>query len=92
MGRGNALDAVGIRLVHPLQELAGIGRERLDEAPLPLGIQRVEGQRGFPRAGHTGDDDLLVQRDVQVDALEVVYPDAPKGDGVRVLGHGTLLL
>jgi hypothetical protein len=37
-GGRDALDAVGPELVHPLEELAGVGREGLDVAPLPLEV------------------------------------------------------
>jgi hypothetical protein len=45
--RRQALDQVHVRLFHQLQELAGVGRERLDVAALALGVERVEGQRGL---------------------------------------------
>ena len=44
-GRRDALDTVHPRLVHSIQELAGIGRKRLHVAPLPFRIHRVEGER-----------------------------------------------
>ena len=81
-GRGDALDEVGVGLVHPLQELAGVGRERFDVAALAFGVEGVEGQGGFPRAADAGDDDELVEGDVQVDVLQVVDPDAAENDRV----------
>jgi hypothetical protein len=39
-----AFDQVDIRLFHQLQKLPGVGRQRLDIAPLPLGVQGVEGE------------------------------------------------
>jgi len=44
------LDEVHVRLVHLLQELAGVGREGLDVAPLPLGVYGVERQGRFSGA------------------------------------------
>ena len=41
----DALDVVAFRLAHPPEELPGIGRQALDIAALPLGVERVEGQR-----------------------------------------------
>ena len=79
-GGADAVDAVDIRLLHPLEELPGVRRERLHVAPLPLGVDRVEGQRGLPRAAHTGDDDQPLLRERQVDVLEVVRPGAPDDD------------
>ena len=37
--------AVHVRLLHHLKELTGVGRQRLDVAPLALGIDRIEGER-----------------------------------------------
>jgi len=56
----------------PLEKLTSIGREGLDITPLPLGIERVEGERAFPRAARPGDDDQLVPGEVDVDPLQVV--------------------
>ena len=42
--RGNAFDAVNLRLVHAVEKLPRIRREGLDIAALTLGIQRVEHQ------------------------------------------------
>ena len=49
-GRRDAVDAVDLRLVHAVEELARVGREGLDVAALALGVERVEGQRGLARA------------------------------------------
>ena len=46
--RRDALDAVDVRLLHPLEKLAGVGGERLDIPPLPFGVDGVEGERGLP--------------------------------------------
>ena len=83
--RAEALDVVDIRLLHHLQKLPRIGRERLDIAPLPLGIDRVEGQRRLARAGQPGDDRQRVARDVDVDVLEVVLARAAHAD--EFFGH-----
>jgi len=42
--RRKPLDQVHIRLFHQLQKLPRIGRQRFHIAPLPLGIQGVEGE------------------------------------------------
>src|SRR5690606_7630712 len=72
---------------HHLQELAGIGRQALDIAPLPLGIDGVEGERRLARAGQAGHDDQLVARQVEIDVLEVVLARAANGDEFLVR-HG----
>ena len=81
--RRQALDHVDIGLVHQLQELARIGREALDIAALPFGIERVEGQAGLARARQPGDDDQRVLRQVEVDVLQVVGAGAPHRDQRR---------
>ena len=42
-----ALNAVDVGPFHGAQKLAGVAAEGLHVAPLPLGKQRVEGERGF---------------------------------------------
>ncbi len=42
--RRQALDQVNIRLLHQLQKLPGVGRQRFDITPLALGVQGVEGE------------------------------------------------
>ena len=49
-GRREALDDVDVGLLHLAQELAGVGGERLDVAPLALGVDGVEGERRLARA------------------------------------------
>jgi hypothetical protein len=46
-GGREAVDLVDVRLLHHLQELPRIGREAFDIAALALGIDGVEGERGF---------------------------------------------
>ena len=92
-GRRQAVDLVDVRLLHHLQELAGIGRQPLDVAALALGIDRVEGERRLARARQAGQHDQLVARQVEVDVLEIVLARAADRDelarGRAVVGHGT---
>ncbi len=85
-GRGDALDALGLRPVHAIEKLPGIGREGLDVPPLSFGIDRVEGQRGLARAADAGDDHEAVRRQTHVDAFEIVLAGALYDDDV-VAGH-----
>jgi len=48
-GGREPFDRIDVGLAHLFEELTGIGRERFDVAPLPLGIDRVEGQRRLAR-------------------------------------------
>ena len=79
-GRRDALDGIDERLVHAVEELPDVGRERLHVAALPLGIERVEGERGFPRSGRAGDDGEFPERDVEVEAPQVVLAATTEGD------------
>ena len=55
-GGRDAVDLVDFGLFHALQELAGVGGERLHIAPLALGIDGVENERRFAGAGDAGHD------------------------------------
>jgi hypothetical protein len=43
-------------------------------------MQRVENQRGLARSAQAGDYDVFSQREIEVEALKVVLPDAPQPD------------
>ena len=60
--RRQAVDLVDVGLLHHLQELARIGRQRFDVAPLSLGVDGVEGERRFARAGQPRKHHELVAR------------------------------
>ncbi|GAB4002556.1 hypothetical protein GCM10029992_41100 [Glycomyces albus] len=79
-GRGQALDEVDVGLVHLAQELAGVGRERLDVAALALGEDGVERQGRLAGARQPGEDDQGVPWEVEVDVLEVVLAGAAHDD------------
>ena len=68
-GGREAVDLVDIRLLHHFQELPRIGREQFDIAALAFGIDGVEGERGFARAGQAGEHHQRIARDVEVDVL-----------------------
>ncbi|SIK38291.1 Uncharacterised protein [Mycobacteroides abscessus subsp. abscessus] len=71
-GRGQALDEVDVGLVHLAEEHPGVRGQGLDVAALPLGEDRVEGERRLPRSGESGEDDHGVARERDLDVLEVV--------------------
>ena len=83
-GRREAVDLVDIRLLHHLQELSGIGRERLDVAALTLGIDGIEGERRLAGTGQAGEHHELVPRHHEVDVLQVVLPRPAHGDHTRI--------
>ena len=75
-GRAQPLDLVDVRLLHQAEELARVGRERLDVAALPLGVDGVERQARLAGAGQPGDHHQLIAWDLQVDVLQVVLARA----------------
>ena len=89
-GGRQAVDLVDVRLLHHLQELPRVGRKAFHIAALALGIDGVESERGFARAGQAGEHHELVARDVEVDILEIVLARAADGDhaGVALLAAG----
>src|SRR5207247_3459052 len=74
--RAEPVDRVDVRLLHHLQELARVRRERLYVAALALRVDRVEGQAGLAGAREAGDADQLVAGQPDGDILEVVLPRA----------------
>src|SRR5581483_10173978 len=74
--RREAVDRVDVRLLHHLQELPRVGGERLDIPPLPLGVDRVEGEARLPGPRESGDADQALARQADGDVLEVVLPGA----------------
>ena len=91
--RRQALDQVDVGLAHQFQELAGIGRQALDIAPLALGVDGVESQRALARPRQPGQHHQLAARDVHADVLQVVLARAAHADEIQLFGHavpGTL--
>ena len=56
-GGAEAADVVHFGFFHLPQELPRIGREAFDVAPLPFGVDGVEGEGGFAAAADAGEDD-----------------------------------
>ena len=78
--RRHAVDAIDRRPVHAVEELARVGAEGLDVAPLPFGIQRVEHQARLARAARAGDHRHLAGAQIEVEVLEVVLSGAADAD------------
>ena len=81
--RRHALDAVDVGPLHALEELARVGRQRLDVAALPFGVDGVEGERRLARPADAGHDREPARRERHVDVLQVVRPRAADDDGTE---------
>jgi hypothetical protein len=88
--RREAADVVHLGLLLRAQELPGVRGEGLHVAPLPLGVEGVEGERGLARPGDAGEHHQPVARELHVHSLEVVLASTPDDDGVR--SHAPTLL
>ena len=84
--RREALEAVHQGLGHPLEELLGVGRQRLDVPALAFGVDGVECQGALAGAGGTGHDRERAVREVYGDALQVVLASVDDADDG--IGHG----
>ena len=87
-GGGQAFDHVHVGLVHLAQELPRIGRKRVDIAPPPLGIDRVERKRRFAGAGKPREYAQRVARDLHIHIFQVVFARTAHEDGIS---HSCLL-
>ena len=79
-GGRNAVDPLGLGLFQSLQKLPRVGGKALDVAALPFGIEGVEREAALAAAAEAAEDDQLAMRDVEVDRLQVMNPNAPQRD------------
>ncbi len=86
--RRQAFNLIDIRLLQLIEELPRIRRQRFDVFPLSLGIDGIERQRRFSRAGQAGDDDQLIAGDIDVNVFEIVLAGAADSDGFSNHRHG----
>ena len=82
-GRRNAFHVVDIRPLHALQELARVGRQRLDVAALTFRVDRIECQRRLPRSADARHNRQPPRRERHVDVLQVVGAGTPDDDGTK---------
>ena len=85
-GRRQAAELLVLGLLHLPEELPRIGRQRLDVAALPLGVERVERQRRLARPRHAGEHHQRALGDLQLIDGEVVLARAPHDDEVGLVG------
>ncbi len=80
--RRQTLDALHVGPLHLLEELPRVGRKRFDIASLPLGIERVEGERRLARSRQARHHDEAISRQLEVDGPQVVGAGTAHTDGV----------
>src|SRR5438067_284260 len=80
-----SVNMVNIGLLHLVQELTGIGRQRLDIAALSLCKNGIEGQATLARTGETSDDHQLITRNGHINIFQIVLTSTT--DNYFVLGH-----
>src|SRR5215216_5907090 len=78
--RREAVDVVGIGLIHLAEELPGVGGEALHVAALPLRVDGVECKRRLPATGEPGHHHHHVPRHGDRYVLEVVFARPPHDD------------
>ena len=59
-----------------MEEASGIRRYGFEVAPLRLGIERAEGERGFAGAGDSSEDDQRIAGNLDIHTLQVVLARA----------------
>ncbi len=77
-------EIIDIRLLQLTEELTRVTGQRLDVAPLPFGVKRVESQGAFPRTADAGENDELIAGQIEVDVAEIVLACAANDDGVVI--------
>ena len=71
-GRAEAFNGIHVGALDLVEKLARVGGESFHIAALALGVDGVEGERAFARAGKTGDDGERVARNAHVDVAQIV--------------------
>src|SRR5581483_9492172 len=79
-GGREALNDVHFGAFHLIEELASVGGKRFDVTALALGVNGIEGERGFAGTGKAGDNSEGITGDFEADVLEVVLARAPNDE------------
>ena len=74
---GQSFDAFHIGLLHLPQELSRVGGQGFHVTSLTLRIDRIECQRGFTGAGHTGEYHQFISGNVHINVFQVMFIGAP---------------
>ena len=86
--RRDSANFVDARLVHAVEELPHVGTERFDVAALAFRVDRVEGERRFAAPARAGDDGQFAQRQIEIDALEIVLTRPSNLDATALSWRG----
>ncbi len=82
-GGTQPLDSLDVGLRQLLQELARVRAERLDIAPLALGVDRIECERRFPRTARAREDDDFATGQTDAYIFQVVLAGANYDETVQ---------
>ena len=74
---------IDVGLGELLEELPRVGRQRLDVAALPLGVDGVERERRLARAARPGDDDQAIAGELAADVSKVVLARAANDQAIH---------
>src|SRR5262249_53652821 len=80
-----AVDLIDVRLLHHFEKLPRVSGQALDVAPLPFGVDRVEGERGFAGPGQSRKHHETVARNVEIDVFEIVLARTADGDHAAIV-------
>lgn len=80
-GWGDALDAINLRLVHPIEELPGVGGKRFDIAPLAFSKKSIKRERAFAGSARASDHNQMVEWEIKIEILQIILPNATQTDG-----------
>ncbi len=86
--RRETLDGVDVGALHLVEKLPGVSRKRLEVAALALGVDGVERQAAFTRAGQPGDDRHPFAGQLHGDVLEVMLAGTTNADDLLHGAHG----
>ena len=80
---GHVQHLVDLRLCGLRHPPPRVGGKRVEIPPGAFGVQYAQRKRGLAGAGHAGDADNPVQRNLHIDVLQIMYPCTAHDDTGR---------
>ena len=80
--RRQPVDVVDVRRRELIEEPPRVRRDRFEVAPLRLRVERAECEGRLARAGHAGEHDQALAREIDVDVLQIVLARATDANEV----------